>query len=474
MDVCTIATSNYVAHARVLAESFLTHNRRSTIHVLVFDEDSRAALSGEARLRTLGPQDIGIDSDELHRRATMYNTQGLAASMKPDVLLALLRESRGPLLFIDADGRIYSDLDPLAPLCERHSLLLCPHSLDPYPLSRGESPEQVILRAGALNAGFVGAAEGAEEALRWWARRTRRHCVFEPQASIMFDQTWLTLAPCLFEHEILRDRGCNVAGWNLHTRDIEWNGQVPEIDGERLRHFHFAGSFDPLQPDHLTPIAALAAWWADLRERPGAAQLVREYAQRLLALGYERARSTAPTYTVTPAGVPIAAWMRECYRTALLQFEDGLGEEPPNPFSHGDERFIEWLEPLASSAARAQAPPSPEGNGSNQVSEALASALLDSRRALARIAELEADRDDAAAWAERVSVELRKACAEVAKATEELAKANAERACCATVIEQMRNSVSWRVTKPLRSVKAAVRRTRSGVLSPSPHDPPAR
>ncbi len=396
IDGCTVTARNYVAQARVLAESFLRHNPGATFTVLVVD-DPDCPVGSATGLRRLTPADVGIDERELARRATMYTAQGLVASLKPALLQRLLEDAARPVALLDADGAVYSELGTLAPLAAQHSLLLSPHTLVPHPLWELDSPEQIFLRSGVMNAGLIGVAAGAEPFLAWWGERTARRCVFDSEHGLMLGQTWLTLAMCLFEHHVLRDPGCNVAGWNLQDREIRWEGDAPTIDGRPLRHFHFAGSYDAERPDLLTT-QPHAHWWPKLEERPGLLRLSREYSGRLLESGYREARDNAPAFDRTPAGALIEPWMRAEFRRALIASELHGTDEPPNPFSDGDEPFAGWLDGRARERMHEAA--------SSDGGEELVRALREGERLLARIGELDDARDEAIAWAERVSQEL--------------------------------------------------------------------
>ncbi len=473
MHGCTIATSHYLAHTRVLAESFIARHPGAEFSALVID-DGPHARAGEEPFERLSPADIGIDQDELNRRATMYLTQGLAVSMKPDLLSELLSRGGGPVLFLDSDSYVYDDLAHVGELAQRHSLVLSPHSLDPYPLWRVDSPEQIFIRAGIMNAGFIAVSPGASAFLEWWGQRTARRCIFDAEHGLMLEQTWLTIAVALFEHHVLRDRGCNVAGWNLHTRDVEWAGEEPRIDGGPLRHFHFAVSYDPERPERLTSLAH-AHWWPSLQERPGAARLSREYAERLLAHGYLEARQSPPLFDAMPGGATIEPWMRSSYREALLEAEQNGAQEPPNPFTHGEEAFRAWLEPHALDYVRqraAPARPSPEageatGSEDPVSTQELALAMLETRKLLARIAELEGIRDDAVGWAERVGRELEQTEATIAQRNASIGELEGMRERLAGEVEHLRNviediqsSPSWRLTQPLRAAKGLLGRPR--------------
>jgi hypothetical protein len=450
----------------VLADSFLAQNPGSGFSILVVDGPP-PGFGGDEPFEVLAPSDVGIDREELNRRATMYSAQGLVASMKPNLLLALLSRREDPLVLLDADGCVYDDLSPVAQAAERHSLVLSPHALDPHPLWSVDSPEQIILRAGVMNAGLVGVGSGGAGFLRWWAERTARRCVFDAERGLMLAQTWLTLATALFDHHVLRDRGCNVAGWNLQARDVAWDGDTPTIDGGPLRHFHFAGSFDPEQPHLLTTIAEHARWWPSLDERPGVALLASDYAARLIARGHQRARASEPRHHTMPGGTPIETWMRSGYRKALIDAERAGVEEPPNPFSHGEERFLGWVEQHA--VAHLDGGPSEVEMPSGDRGE-LIEALLDRRQLLARIMELEGSRDDAVRWAERARGELLQVITEhdsrFAELSAELDRLAGEHERDKALMESVWRSPSWRMTRPLRQAKALAGRIARGHAAP--------
>jgi hypothetical protein len=468
MHGCTIMTPRYRAHARVLAESFLAHHPDASFSVLAIEDGAPAGADDEP-FETLTPADVGIDEHELSRRATMYLTQGLATSLKPDLLLALLGRGEEPVLFLDADSCVYGDLVHVAELARSHSLVLTPHSVDPQPLWRVDSPEQIFLRSGVMNAGLIGVGDGALPFLRWWAQRTARDCILDLQRALLFEQAWLTLAPALFDHHVLRDRGCNVAGWNLHARDVQWQGDAPTIDGGALRQFHFATGYDPEHPERLTA-QEHARWWPTLEQRPGVARLSREYAARLIERGYRRAAAEPPPpFSVMPGGAAIEPWMRASFRTALLDAEQDGTDEPPNPFSHGTERFQRWLQPHAlerververqlaesNGSARAGEPAEPEDSTS---ARELALAMIDTEKLLARIGELETIRDDAVSWAERVSQELERAKRTIAERDTLIVELGAELDRGRATMEAVWRSPSWRITRPLRAAKALLAR----------------
>jgi hypothetical protein len=203
--------------------------------------------------------------------------------------------------------------------------------------------EQSVIRAGTFNAGVFAAGPGALPFLQWWNERTSRYCLLEPGRALFVEQGWLTLVPTLFDCEIVREPGWNVSAYHLADRDLEWVDGRPCVGGVPVRCFHFM-TFDPLQPGRLAWEPNVAAVWPTAAERPGAARLSREYAERVLAAGHEAARAETGRFEVLSDGTPLDTNMRSAYLEALLEHEVGNGELPPNPFDDGDaEGFLRWL-----------------------------------------------------------------------------------------------------------------------------------
>ena len=392
--------------------------------------------------------------------------------MKPVLLAALTARGQGPVLLIDADGLVCESLEEAKTLAERHAVVLSPHTLGPHPsFWPGDGADQQLARAGVFNAGVIAAGPGAEPFLDWWGERTSRHCVFDLPRGLMCEQTWLALVPALFAHAVWRDPGVNVAGWNLHGRDLEWVAERPTIEGGPLRHFHFACSYDPAQPDRLTT-QPHAHWWPVLEERPGVARLSHVYARRLIEAGYDDARARPDGFDAMPGGAPLQRWMRAVYRAELLAAERGGAEEPPNPFTHGPERFGAWVRARAEEGIDAVsgreeptvAPSRAEDGGPEMSTRELAGALMETRAVLARIAELERIRDEAIAWAQRASAELQQAAHAISERDAVLRECDELMSKQAQDIERIRaaldevwTSPSWRITKPLRAARALVR-----------------
>lgn len=330
----TAIARNFVAHARILADSFVAAHPGGRFVVLCLDAEP-GELSFPAEVDVLTGLEL-FGEAELNRRGYMYSTQELVSSSKPDIMRRLVHDSGEPLVFLDADSFVYGGLTDLGDLAGEHGIALSPHRLGGSNIElEGDADfraEGQIIQAGVFNAGLLAVSSGAVPFLEWWRRRTARHAIMDVSAGFLACQTWLALVPALFPHCVLSDRGVNVMGWNLHDRDVDWVAGRPEISGRPLRHFHFCGRFDPHCPDQLSPHAHTWPGWPALNDRPGVRPLVTDYARRLLAAGYDTWLSESPRFAWLPDGQPVTPEARRRYRGELITAERSGGPEPYNPF----------------------------------------------------------------------------------------------------------------------------------------------
>ncbi len=363
---CTIASPAYHAHARALAESFLAHHPGGRIAVLdlALADASCEPLGPVEGAETIDPRDVLEDPDDLERLGLAYTTQGLAGALKVRLLRHLLRRGDGAAMLIDADILVLGDLGDLAERAGASDALLTTHMITPEP-----GAEAPTLLAGVFNSGFVTIAERGLPLLDWWAARTRRQCIFRPAAGMVWEQSWLALAPAFFEVDVLRDAGVNAMTRELLSHDVEWRDERPHLAGRPLRAFHFSGPYDPRRPERLLsqvpdgpgvehgerPGAARPVPWLSLAERPGMLRLSHAYAETLLRCGYDAERRARPPFLQLPDGPQLTIGIRCAYRDGLIAAEEEGTESPPNPFAGASTgELIAWLaEPPDAAAAAA-------------------------------------------------------------------------------------------------------------------------
>jgi hypothetical protein len=216
-------------------------------------------------------------------------------------------------VYLDPDMRLYAPLDELLAQVHDHKLVLSPHALDPMPRDGKRPNEQDILIAGAYNLGFIGIGSGefADQLLHWWGERLETDCIVDPSRGFFVDQRWIDLVPSMAESfHLHRDRGFNVAYWNLASRPISRAADGSWRAGDALlRLFHFSG-FDPAEPHLLSKHQDRIR----LGDHPALARLCAEYADELLAAGAEKVSAWPYTYAMTASGIPLNAVVRKVFR----------------------------------------------------------------------------------------------------------------------------------------------------------------
>ena len=345
LNACTIIARNYLAHARVLADSFFAHHPDGVFTVLVIDDEGHRFDAGAEAFQCLRLSDIGLDRAEICRLAALYDVTELATAVKPPLLQHLLKTASSPVVYLDPDIRLYGSLEHVSRLAEQHGIVLTPHMRSSMPRDGRRVDDFHILAAGVYNLGFIAVGTTAGDFLAWWWEKTQREARVDPTRMMFTDQRWVDFAPSFFSHFILKDPSYNVAYWNLHERELTWNGTGYLVDGKPLTFFHFSG-FDGRAP-HLLSKHQGARPRILLSERPAVARICHEYRGCLDQAKAAQEVTVPYGWLKLPSGLPFDPQMRSVYRESFDKYFEAGGPEPPNPFSD-EVRFLEWLnEPIA-------------------------------------------------------------------------------------------------------------------------------
>ncbi len=339
VPACTLVSNNYLALARVLAESYREHHPGARVFVCVVDRPHADVDYEALPFETLFVEELGIPG--FTGLAFGYGILELNTAVKP-FLLEFLRERFGleRVFYLDPDILVLDRLDALAAALERGPMVLTPHITAPLDDARQPS-ERLILLSGVYNLGFLGLRLDALTApfLRWWQERLRRFCLHDVEHGLFVDQSWMDLAPALLpDVQIARDAVFNVAYWNLaHRRPVFDDGRW-RIDGRPLAFFHFSG----LPLDDLGRVSR----YQDrirLAERPELRPLFEHYREILLAAGHEKLRRLPYAFARFADGRPVPEVARR-----VRQRVDPDGARWADPFACGSQDFVAWLtEPLA-------------------------------------------------------------------------------------------------------------------------------
>ena len=332
----TVVTSDYLPWARVLSESFLEHNPGAAFTVLVLDEPSPDQLRDTDRFQLVSPQDVAIDTVTYQWMATIYDGFELSCALKPWLLRHLLRDAEAAI-YLDSDILVSASLQTIASRASDNGLVLSPHRLEPPPADGLQPDEDTLLRLGQFNGGFLAVGPDGNAFLNWWGQRLVHDCVHHGDANPLrfVDQRWLDLTVNYFEVDVLRDRGANVAYWNLDTRALEHGPSGYTVDGEPLKFMHLSG-FDSSQPGRLTKHPARV----ETDQSPALAQICREYATALVEAGVQP--KTGASQTPTLAGsIVLTPPIKGALRAVLRDAGSDADADVPDPRAAAD--VLAWL-----------------------------------------------------------------------------------------------------------------------------------
>jgi glycosyltransferase involved in cell wall biosynthesis/SAM-dependent methyltransferase len=345
VNICTIIARNYVAHARVLAESFQEHHPEGTCSVLVIDDPAGYIDAAGEPFELLTIDQIGLLDPE--RMAASYDVMELSTAVKPWLLRTLLeRPGVDSVAYLDPDIKVFASLAEIDRRAQEHDVVLTPHFTKPLPRDERKPSEEDILIAGTYNLGFIALSPGetATALLDWWSERLEAHCLNEPTEGRFVDQRWIDLAPGLWQGiDVLRDPSYNIAYWNLPTRQLEdaEDGGY-RVDGLPLHFFHFSG-FDPRTPEELSKHQDRI----EIAAGTPLARICREYAAELLEHGFEEANGWSYGWAAMENGIELDWAARSILREAVEanDFDESVFTQA------GADRFAGYLRERAADSA---------------------------------------------------------------------------------------------------------------------------
>lgn len=248
MLVYTSITKSYLPKARVLAKS-VKHFHPDWTFVLLYSDDLPVGfdLKQEPFDEVLTIDQLGIANWKAW--AFGHAVVELCTAVKgPAAELLAQRTGVDKIMYIDPDIKLFNSLSSLEILLDQHEILLTPHLLDAESdIAAIQDNEISALKHGVYNLGFFAARTSGQglNFIRWWAARLTLFCRNDIPNGLFTDQRWCDLAPAFFSNlGIVRDRGCNVATWNIAHRHLSKDAAgVFLVAGTPLRFYHFT-SYD--------------------------------------------------------------------------------------------------------------------------------------------------------------------------------------------------------------------------------------
>lgn len=280
----TLITNKYLAHAKVLIESFSRHNRGRFVVGLI--DKPYPDLSVYDGLEIVSVESINISEfDEMKK---IYNVIELLTACKPFYFRYLMQrfQSAHSFVYLDSDMYFYGSIEEIIRSNGDYSILLTPHFCSPQPDDLTPS-DHTMLTTGVFNLGFL-CINRFEESVYfndWWCRKLTKYCYADTRRGYFTDQLWINFATTfLANFKVLRNLGLNVSNWNLHERTIHRDdmGEYVINNSEKLLFYHFS-NFNVEKSEVL-------AWYNNrysFRNRPEMRSVFEEYVGELRRKGYD-------------------------------------------------------------------------------------------------------------------------------------------------------------------------------------------
>jgi len=336
LSICTIVSKNYLPYARVVAESFLEHNKGDVFVLLVDRVDGYFDPSSE-KFKLIEIEELRGMVPEFDKFCFQYSILELNTAIKP-YLLEYLFKTYGlkKLIYFDPDILITNSLDELSKLLDKNEVVLTPHLT--APVEDNFFPGEVeILQAGTYNLGFLALRNTANtlELIKWWQKRLHNRCIVDHRNGIFVDQKWMDLVPGFYDDVfLLREPGYNVAYWNYHCRDVRLNGKEITVNKKPSYFFHFSG----FNPENLKPISKHQNRFT-LKHLQNMRPLFELYRDKVLSHGWEETKNWPYFLNKFDNGAKIP----DAARRLFLEIGD-KAEKFGDPLeTQGKNSFFSWM-----------------------------------------------------------------------------------------------------------------------------------
>jgi hypothetical protein len=178
---------------------------------------------------------------EIEDFSVYYDVVEFCTALKPYVLTFLLQKGFKTATFLDPDIEVFSKLDSGVEIAESVGIAITPHRLTPAQPKSSYFNEIDFLQYGVFNLGYITVSPLAHQMLDWWRERMQWFATRHLGSHIFTDQKWANLIPCYFDFGVVRNKGYNVATWNIDERDLYLNKDGILYCGEdELAFIHFS------------------------------------------------------------------------------------------------------------------------------------------------------------------------------------------------------------------------------------------
>ena len=238
---CTYFDHHFLLHGLTMYRSLREHAGPFRLHVLCFDRQTHAVLSGLGRddLRPIALEEFERGDDALVRSKADRNRVEYYFTCTPSLPLYVLARNEGidSVAYLDADLYFFSGPQPLYDELGHGSVLIIGHRFAEADRERGE-------RFGIYNVGFLVFRNDAagQACLRDWRERCIEWCRDIVEQERYADQKYLNRWPGRFPEVVVAEhKGANLARWNCMNYDLQLRNGSISVDGQPLIFYHYNG-----------------------------------------------------------------------------------------------------------------------------------------------------------------------------------------------------------------------------------------
>jgi len=188
-------------------------------------------------------EEMGIEN--LNHLIENYNIIEFNTAIKPTAFKFLSkRYNASKIVYFDPDILVFNSLNDLWLNLDNYDFILTPHILKPIYNNLYYVHQVSALNTGVYNLGFmaVNYNETSKTIIDWWEFHMKNHGHNNVLKGEFYDQKIMNLLP-IYTNKLLVEKkfGYNVAGWNIHERNITKVKNVYYANNEQLVFYHYSG-----------------------------------------------------------------------------------------------------------------------------------------------------------------------------------------------------------------------------------------
>ncbi|OHA26500.1 MAG: hypothetical protein A3C06_02900 [Candidatus Taylorbacteria bacterium RIFCSPHIGHO2_02_FULL_46_13] len=238
LNFCTLFDKGFLIKGLALHHSLSTHIGKFTLWILCMDDLTYQTLE---KLRLQNVQLITLkefEDDELKEIKKTRSQRKYFFTISPSLPLYILTyKNVEHITYLDADLYFFSSPEIIYKEMGAHSIMIIPHNL----VATRKAKEKEV---GTYNVGMLIFRNDtyALECLHWWRMQCNLYCDDTERPGHYDDQGYLDYFEEKFKGVyILKNRGANVAPWNIQGMPIYTKEKEVYVGPDKLVFFHFSG-----------------------------------------------------------------------------------------------------------------------------------------------------------------------------------------------------------------------------------------